>query len=124
MFASSVGGLDRLGHAGLIRRVEPADIHREDQVGRAVAPLLLEPGDEPGRRIHHVDLDAGLARERVEQRLHQKGLPIGVDVDLLVRRGGMSSQSQGKCGGGRAGRKLHWGASHRAFEMQMITNRK
>ena len=97
--------LDRLGDAGLHGVVEAAEIDRQQHVGGAVGALGLHPLLEAGTGRDHVDLDAGVLGEGVEQRLNQLGFAVGVDVDLAVggrRRGSESGEAKqrGGCGGG------------------------
>ena len=64
---------------------DPADVDREQHVGRAVGAFGLDALLEPVGRGHDVDLDAGVLGEGVEQRLDQLGFTVGVDVDLALR---------------------------------------
>ena len=61
---------------------EIADIDGEQHVGRAVAPLGLDALDQTLLGEDHIDLDAGLVGERLEQRIDQVRLAVGIDIDL------------------------------------------
>ena len=79
--------MDRLRDAGVGRLGEIADIDGEQDVGWAVAPLGLDALDQPLLGEDHIDLDAGLRGELLEQRIDQVRLAVGIDIDL-ARLGG------------------------------------
>ena len=70
-----------------------------------LAPSALMRCSRPELAEIDVDLDAGVLGEGVEQRLHQLGLAIGVDVDLSVRRNVRPAAARGGRGRVAAARK-------------------
>ena len=64
---------------------EPADIHGEHHIGRAVLALGLEPLGETLGGVDDVDLDPGLGSEGVQEGLDEEGLPVRVEVELVRR---------------------------------------
>ena len=78
------GGLDRLRDAGIDRVLQPRHVDGQQHVGRRVRAFGLDALLEAGARRDHVDLDAGVLGEGLEQRLDQLLLAIRIDVDLAL----------------------------------------
>lgn len=80
-------GFDRLGDAELLGAVEAADVDREQDVGRRILAFRLNALAETARGEDHVGLDARFLGERLQQRLDEERLAIGIDVHLAVGEG-------------------------------------
>jgi hypothetical protein len=89
--------LHGLGQPGILGLRETAGIDGEQHVGRAVATFGGQTLVEAVGGVDHVGLDAGLDRERLEQRVDQLRLAVGVDVDLLGRSCGRPDGQGGNC---------------------------
>ena len=119
--------LDRLGDAGLHGLVDAADIDRQQHVGGAVGAFRLHALLEARTRRDHVDLDAGVLGEGVEQRLDQLGFAIGVDVDLAVggrRRGSECGQTKQRGGCGGSAKVGHGSCSGKVMEIPVSVARR
>ena len=75
--------LHHLGQACRLGPVQTSCVGGDQQVGRGVAALALQPLQQ-GIRLagDQVDLDAGLLGETIEQGLDQLLLARGVEIDL------------------------------------------
>ena len=62
---------------------QAACVDRQQHIGGAVGALGRQALVEARGGIDHVGLDAGLGGERLEQRVDQLRLAVGVDVHLL-----------------------------------------
>ena len=87
-------GLDRLRDAGIDRFLQPRDVDGEQQVGGRVRAFGLDALLQPRACRDHVDLDAGVLGEGLEQRLDQFLLAIRVDVDLVGERGRRDGEAE------------------------------
>src|SRR4249920_3539626 len=84
--------MDHLAYASLLRLHQIADIDGEQEIGGAVAPFRRHALDQALLGEDHIDLDARLLGEFVEERIDEIGLAVGVDVHLgrLASLGGMA----------------------------------
>ena len=91
--------MDRLADAGIDGLREVANIDGEQHVRRAVSSFGGHALDQAFLGEDHIDLDAGLRGEVLEQRIDQIWLAIGIDIDLAgIFRGRRRSETskQGK----------------------------
>jgi hypothetical protein len=104
---------DRLGDPRSHRFLDASNVDGEQQIGGAVGAFSLDPLLKPGARGDHVDLDAGVLGESIEQRLDQSALAIRINVDLARLgkrwRCERDQRRRGKCG---AGERAQTGRSH------------
>jgi len=107
--------MDRLSDTGISGLREIADIDGEQHIGRAVAPFGLDALDQALLGEDHIDLDAGLLGEFLEQGVDQIRLAVRIDIDL-ARLDGLS----GCCGEGedkkRKRKRAREGKSHRFLQ--------
>ena len=87
--------MDHLADACFLRLHQIADIDGEQKIGGAVAPFRRHALDQALLGEDHVDLDAGLLGEFLEQRVDEVRLAVGVDVHFL-RIAGLGSMAEGK----------------------------
>ncbi len=74
--------MDGLANAGVLGLHQIADIDGEQHVGGAVAAFRGDPLDQAFLGKDHIDLDAGLRGEILEQGIDQIGLAVRIDIHL------------------------------------------
>ena len=95
MRSSSTGEVTGCRMPGLVGAPQPPGVDRDQDVGRAVAALRLDPLDQlVGVALDQIDLDPGLLGERVVQR--DVGIVVArrVEIDLLRDRAGRGQRER------------------------------
>ena len=89
--------VDGLGDTGIHHLLQARNVDGHHHVGRRTVTFALQFLDHALVDKSHVDRDAGFLGEGIEQRLHEFGLAMRIDVHLVGKgRRGKRCKGQGQ----------------------------